>query len=126
MARWQGCAAGSATAGLPLGWPAEGEEISIPLISYLIIIHHQGSSRLRHAPLLNKIIFLKLAFLRSNFNITLYFFVFFVCVFVCGYSVHIRTHKSTYELTNHTKLKSISMDLIWLKWCATPVRSRTC
>ena len=38
--------------------------------------------------------------------------VFFVCV---SHPTHIRTHKSTYTLTNQTKLKSILMDLIWLK-----------
>ena len=42
----------------------------------------------------------------------------FLCVsFFVGMSqtVHIRTHKSAYELTYQTKIKSILMDFIWLK-----------
>ena len=40
----------------------------------------------------------------------LMFFLFFL-----SYSIHIWTQKYTNRLTNQTKLKSILMDLIWLK-----------
>ena len=44
---------------------------------------------------------------------------------------HIKTHKSTFRLTNETKLKSILMDLIWQKVlrnsCTVPYyNSKTC
>ena len=38
----------------------------------------------------------------------------FLCVCM-SHPVHIQTHKTTYKLTNQTKLNSILMDLIWLK-----------